>query len=438
MNIAVITILMMGSMMALLITGRQVVFVVGFIGVVFACLLWGVGGIDMSYYPFFDVMYTYMWITVPLFLFMGVILERSGVADALFDAIYKVMGGVSGGLGMGVMLICVLIAAMSGISLTATAAMGLIALPALIKRHYDKRMMTGAIQAGGALGFLIPPSIIFIVYGMIARVSIGKLWVAGVMPGILLSTMFLIYMGVRCHFHPELGPPIPVEERVNWKEKLRSLTGAILPVGLVFAVLGLIIMGVTSITESAGIGAVGSLVCAAIHRKLNWQLIRYGVEKGLVITCIAMWIVGTGFIFSKVYDGLGASAFVGQVMAGLPSPLFVLFAIMGIFFLLGCFLDDTALLLITAPIFLPLVHSFGWDPVWFGVLYVVNMQMAYLTPPFGYNLFMMKAVAPPGITLRDIYISVIPFVIIQGICLGLIIMFPQIALWLPSIVFPEG
>jgi len=311
----------------------------------------------------------------------------------------------------------------------------------MLKRKYNKLIVTGTVQAGGALGALIPPSVGFILYGIIASVSIGHLWLAGILPGILLASLYMTYIGIRCARNPELGPPLPPEERVGWGEKFRSLGAGIAPVILVFVVLGLLFMGVTSLIECAGIGAVGALVCAAIYRRLSWKMLTEIMDDTLLISSMVMWLVAAALLFSAVYDGLGAIHGVERILAVAGGGRWGTMIIMQLsFFLMGMVLDDTALLLIVAPLYIPIVANMGFSLVWYGVLYIINMQMAFLTPPFGYNLFLIKGLIPSvvpdsGITMGDLYRSIIPFVGIQAICLVIVMVFPQIALWIPSLYF---
>lgn len=446
MSVEFITIAMFGLMFLLLLTGLPLAFGLGAIGLAFTLWLWGgPAAADIVVHSTYKLMRMFILVAIPLFIFMGIILEMSGIADDLYGAIYKWMGGLRGGLAMGTIAICAIIAAMVGVSGAATVTMGYLALPSMVKRGYDKRMITGAIQAGGALGFLIPPSILAIIYGMLARVSIGKLFAAGVGPGFMLATFYIIYIGVRCHLQPHLGPAIPPEDRVGWREKIVSLRALILPSALIIMVLGFIIFGITSPTEASAAGAAGALICAAIHRRLNWAVFNEAVFRTARISAIILWVVVGALAFSTVYDGLGAAQLVEAFIGGLPlGPYGILILMQLSFFVLGTMLDDTAILFITLPVYVPLITFLGFDPVWFGILYIVNMQMAFLTPPFGYTLFYMLGIVKDlyrtgtiteEITIGDVYRSVWPFVALQGLGLAMIIIFPQIAMWLPELVF---
>jgi len=437
MSIELITIVMFASLLALLSTGRHIFIVIGAVAITTALALWGGGALDLAFYSASSFMSWFVLLCIPMFVFMGSVLSKSGVGDNLFDMVYKWTGGLPGGLGMGTIGICSMLAAMIGETGAATATTGIMALPAMLKRKYNKILVIGIILAGGALSILIPPSVVFIIYGIVARVSIGHLWVAGILPGILLAGMYVAYIGIRCRLNPTMGPPVPLEERASWGEKLRSLRSGIAPVILVFVVLGLLFMGVITLMECAAVGVVGALVCAAINRKLNWEVIKEARGVTLQVTSMCMWIVVTALLFSAVYDGLGATDLMAILLTRLGggNPYVVIGVMMLSFIILGMFMDETAILLIVAPLYIPMVASLGFSLVWFGVLFCLTVEMCYLTPPFGYNLFIMRGIAPKDITMRDIYRSIIPFLCIQLACLGLIIAFPQIALWLPRVFF---
>ena len=441
MSLEVIVVLMFTSMLLLLLTGRQIFIIVGAVGTISALTLWGVGGHNMPFISGYAYFKWYVLLALPPFIFMGLVIAKSGVADNLFQLLYLWMGPVRGGLAIADVGLVSLIAMMSGLTICATVVGSTISLPQMLKRKYDKRLATGVVLAGGGLGFLIPPSIIFIIYGMIAHVSIGHLWVAGILPGFLLATMYIIYIAIICRMQPHLGPALPPEERVSWGEKFRALRFGVLPILLIVVVLGLLFMGVTSLIECAAIGAVGAMVLAAINRRLTWKMLREVADETTKLTSTFIWILVAAILFSAVFDGLGARHVMEHMLMAVGGGRWGIIAMMmASFFLMGMVLDDTAMLLIVAPLYIPLVADLGFSLVWYGVLYVVNCQMAYVTPPFGYNLFILKSILPTvapdsGITTTDLYWSVIPFVVIQGACLAILIAFPQIALWLPSLVF---
>jgi len=431
---AMMTILMFGSLAVCLLTGLPLTFILGGVGVIFAVLLWGPDALGMMIYPTYNLMSYFILLAVPLFIYMGIILQKSGVADAMFGMVHSWSGGLRGGMAMGTVVICAIMAAMVGISGAATVTMGLIALPAMLKRGYNKILVTGTIQAGGALGFLIPPSIPFLVYGFVARVSVGKLFFGGVFPGLLLATFYIIYIAIRSNLQPELAPALPPEERVSWRQKFSDTKGLIPPLLLIAAVFGCIVAGITTISEAAVVGAVGAMVIALFNRRMSLGIVKDALYQTAKLSGMVMWIAAAAVVFGKIYSGLGAANLVEEVLLGTGlGPWGILIVMQLSFFVLGCFLDDTAILFICMPLYVPIVADLGFDLVWFGILYVVNMQMAFLTPPFGYNLFYMKGIVPKSITMGDLYRSVLPFIALQALGLIMVMIFPKIAMWLPEI-----
>ena len=375
-------------------------------------------------------------IAVPLFIFLAAVLERSGIADDLFAAIHQWFGGINGGLAMSVIVICAIITAMSGVSTAGVVTMGMIALPIMLKKGYHKTIAIGPILAGGVLGILIPPSVSFIVYGMLTHTSIGRLFAGGIIPGLILASLYISYIGLRCYFRPQDGPALPKEERVSLKEKLALSRGLILPILLIVSILGSIFAGIASPTEAAAVGAFGAVLCAAIRRRLTWQLLRDAALRTVTVNGMIMWILFGAFIFAATFIQTGGPTVVKDFVLGLQvAPIIVILVMQLSYFVLGCLVDEITILFITVPIYMPILIGLGFDPVWFGVLFIVNMQMAYLTPPFGFTLFYMRGIAPPGVTLMDIYRSIIPFIGLQWIGLLIVLFIPQVALWLPNTVF---
>lgn len=430
----VITAIMFSSMLLLMALGAPLAWALTICGVGSAYAIYGDGGLDLLISSTFSAMDNFLLVALPLFIFMGLVLQRSGITDDLFEMIHKLMGGLPGGLGIGTVIICALIAAMAGVSGAATVSLGIIALPAMLNRGYDKRLVTGTIMAGGALGFLIPPSVLMIIYAFLSRDSVGKLFAAGLMPGLMLATIYIFYILIRCRINPTLGPP--AEEQFTAAEKFKSLRFLIAPGLLIFTVLGCIIGGITSPSEASAIGAFGSLLIAGVQRRLSWDMMRYVMLSTTKLMGMLMWITIAAVFFSKIYVGVGAGAVVGELIEDYElSPNLVIIAMLVAYFVLGMFLDDFAIVFITVPLFVPIVRDLGFDTTWFAVLFILSMQSAYLTPPFGYNLFYMRSVAPKEVSIVDIYWGAIPFVGLQIIGLALVFLFPQIALWLPSILF---
>ncbi|MXQ06449.1 TRAP transporter large permease subunit [Alphaproteobacteria bacterium GH1-50] len=434
-----IAILMFSSMMLMLLTGQRVFGAIGFVAVVAALFLWGDrGGYDLGFSAAMKLMKWYPLLTLPMFIFMGYVLSESRIADDLYKMFHVWMGGLSGGLAVGTIGLMVLISAMNGLSVAGMAIGATIALPELLRRGYDKRMVTGVIQAGSSLGILVPPSVVLVLYAMIARQPVGQLWLAGILPGLMMAAMFVLYIVIRCRITPSLGPVLPKEDRdLPMAEKLRLLRAGLLPLFIFFAMMVPFVNGWTSLVESSAIGALAAFAAAVLKGRMTREVFENSVRNTLGITCMFMWIILAALAFGAVFDGLGAvraieSLFTEQLGFG---PWTILILMQLSFILMGTFLDDTAMLVIVAPLYVPLVDALGFDLIWYGVLYTITTQIAYMTPPFGYNLFLMRAMAPPEITLRDIYGSILPFVLVMVLALTVVMAFPQIALWLPGYVY---
>lgn len=430
-----IALLMFSSMMLMLLTGQRVFGAIGAVATVAALALWGTGGSELPFSAVMKLMKWYPLLTVPLFIYMGYIISESRLADDLYEAFHVWFGPLNGGLAIGTIVLMVIISAINGLSVAGMAIGATIALPELLRRGYDKLMVTGVIQAGSTLGILLPPSVVLVLYAMIARQPVGQLWLAGVFPGLLMAAMFVVYIVIRCRLQPQLGPALPPEERTHTLgQKLALARAGVAPLAIFASMTGIFIMGYASLVESAAFGAVAATLAAIAKGRLTAEVMETTLRKTLGITCMFMWIILAALCFGAVFDGLGAVKaierfFVGDL--GL-SPWEILILMQVSFLVMGMFLDDTAMLVIVAPLYIPLVRALGFDLVWYGVLYTITCQIAYITPPFGYNLFLMRAMAPPEVTLVDIYRSIVPFVGIMLLALVVIMAFPQIALWLPQ------
>ena len=439
MSYELIALLMFASMMLLLFSGQRVFGAVGFVAVIAALALWGDrGGFDIAFSQSIKLMRWYPLLTVPMFVFMGYILSESRIADDLYRMFHVWMGGLRGGLAIGTIGLMVLISAMNGLSVAGMAIGATIALPELLRRGYDKQMVTGVVQAGSSLGILVPPSVVLVLYAMIARQPVGQLWLAGVIPGLMMAAMFIIYIAIRCKLNPKLGPALSQEERdIPKAEKYRLLLSGLLPFAIFFAMMIPFVKGWTSLVESSAIGAMTAFVAACLKGRMNWNVFETSLKNTLGITCMFMWIILAALAFGAVFDGLGAVKAIESLFTeklGL-SPWMILILMQLSFILMGTFLDDTAMLVIVAPLYIPLVGALDFNLIWYGVLYTITTQIAYMTPPFGYNLFLMRAMSPPEITLKDIYRSIIPFVAVMVLALLIIMIFPQTALWLPQTVY---
>lgn len=435
-----IILFMFGCMLVLLASGQRVFAMIGAVGAAAALMLWGDGGSHMAFNASIKLLNWYPLLTLPMFIFMGYMLSESGIANDLYEMIHEYTAWIPGGLAIGTIILMVLISAINGLSVAGMAIGCSIALPEMLKRRYDKRMITGVIQAGSSLGILVPPSVVLVLYGMIARQPIGQLWLAGIIPGLIMAFFFVLYVAIRCYRNPELGPPISEDERSSFttRQRIKLLANGLIPLVLMVSVIGLFLTGVTSLVESSAIGASVSILIAICKRCLTRKILHETLRQTLNISSMFMWIILAALCFGAVFDGLGAVKAIEGLFIndwGL-SPWQVLILMQISFVIMGMFLDDTAMLVIVAPLYVPLVASLGFSPVWFGILYTITCQIAYITPPFGYNLFLMKAMAPKEVELKDIYASIVPFVIIMLVTLLLIMIFPQLTLWLPEVFMP--
>jgi tripartite ATP-independent transporter DctM subunit len=430
MSTELITVLLFGGLLSLLALGVPVAFALGGISVLISILLGGTGDLFIVATTTYREITDPGLITIPLFLLMGNFLVHSGISDRLFQALNQWLTGLRGGLAIVSVCVCVALAMCGGFG-PGIITMGLIAVPAMLKRSYNKSLALGSVMAGGVLGCIIPPSILMIVFGYISRVSIGRLFFGGAIPGFVCAILYIVYIIVRVHFQPELAPR-PDEEGTE-KRSWRSLKDILLPALLVVLVLGSIFMGIATPSEAAGVGAFGSFLICIIYRKLTWQVIRDSCLETMKISGMALWILIAATLFGVVYTSAGAQDMVMNLVEQVPVNRWLILGSMQVILLLfGMFMDDYAVVTICSPIFIPIATLLGFDPIWFSVVFILNMQVSYLTPPFGWALILMKGVAPPEVQTRDIWQAVPPFVGIQLIVLILTMLFPQLALWLPG------
>jgi tripartite ATP-independent transporter DctM subunit len=436
MSIEWLTLLFFAALLIFLLMGLPLAFVLGGVSVIFLYFTWGPQAFYMVASQTWGAMNKFTLVAIPLFVFMAMILERAGVANDLYEMMYLWFGPVKGGLAIGTVVICAIFAAMCGISGAAVVSMGTIALPSMLNRNYDKELAVGCINSGGGWGILIPPSIIMILYALISGESVGRLFAGGVFPGLVLLVLVSAYIFIRCHFQPHLGPALPKEERGDWGRKIKTLKAVLMPMIIVLMVLGSIIGGITTPTEAAAMGVLGSIISGLAYRQLTWALVKEAAMRTFRLTGMIMWILFGAYCFSSAYHGMGGPALIEGLMEFIPGGRWgsIIF-IQAVIFLLAMVLDPAGIMMICVPVFLPIVKAHGFDPLWFGILFTINMEIGYMTPPFGFNLFYMKAIVPPHITMGDIYRSVIPFTIVESAGLALIMIFPQIALWLPGKVF---
>jgi len=433
-SIELLSILFVLVFAAILLTGLPLAFATGAVAVIFAVALFGWPGLTLVVSRVFTLMGNYVLVSVPLFIFMACVLERAGIAEAIFRAAYVWSGRIRGGLAVAVIISCALMASMVGVIGAEIVTMGVVALPAMLARGYKKELALGSICAGGGLATLIPPSVVFIMYGLTAGVSIGQLYVAGIVPGLMLAAMYIAYIVIRCKFRPEWAPPASEEElSITLKEKVALLRELVLPGLVAFSVLGTLYLGWATPTEAAGVGVLGAVVAMWWNGKFSWQRLRLAAEDTAKVTIMLYWLFFGSSALIGVYTLAGGTKLIQDVLTSLPvGPIGVILLIQLVWIVLGCFIDWIGILLLTAPIFVPVVIALGYDPVWMGVLFCMNMQISYISPPFGPAAFYLKGVVPANIALTDIFRSIWPYLGLQFVALGLVIAFPQIALWLPS------
>jgi tripartite ATP-independent transporter DctM subunit len=435
MSIEWVTVLMFGGMLALLMLGLPLAFVTGLIGTVFCVFLFGVDGLQLVATRIYSFMSEYALVSVPMFVMMASIMERSGVAKDLFNSMRVWAGRLPGGLAIQTMVAATIMGAMTGIIGGEIVLLGLIALPQMLRLGYDKKLAIGTICAGGSLGTMIPPSIVLIIYGLTVNVPIGDLFTANLVPGLILSAVYMLYIFARCRIDPKLGPPAPEHEHNrSIAHKLGLMKSLLLPMLVIASVLGTIYTGIASVTEAAAMGVVGTMIASAFRGELNWPIVRDSARITLDTCGMLLWLSFGATAMIGVYNLAGGPGFIRDLFTGFNlSPTGTVIVMMAILVVLGCIMDWVGICLLTMPIFVPIVTGMGYDPVWFGVLFCLNMQISYLSPPFGPAAFYLKGVAPPEISLNDIFASVWPFIILQAIVMLLVLFVPDIALWLPRL-----
>jgi len=431
MGIETITLLILVAMIGLMLLGMPLAWVTMTLAV--GCTLFWLGppGLPLVASRVYGFVSEYVFVAVPLFVLMACILERSGVARDLYRAMHVFAGRLPGGLAVQTTLVAVVMAAMTGIIGGEIVLLGLIALPQMLRVGYDRKLAIGTICAGGSLGTMIPPSVVLILYGLTANVSISDLFLAGFTPGLMLGSLYIGYVVLRCTLDPRLGPPAPPEDlAMSAGEKLALLKGLILPLMIVVWVLGSIYGGIASVTESAGVGACGAIASAWWRRELTWELLRGALVQTMTTVGVLLWLAFGANALIGIYNIMGGTGYVRGLISGLPfAPIGIVLVMMAILLVLGMFMDWIGILLLTMPIFVPVATGLGFDPVWFGILFCMNMQASYLTPPFGPAAFYLKSVAPPEIDLHTIFAGVLPFVLLQVTGLLIVLLFPQLALW---------
>ncbi|MBI2831006.1 MAG: TRAP transporter large permease subunit [Chloroflexi bacterium] len=426
--------LIMGSLVLALALGIPVAFSLIGVALIFALVLLGTSGLFMLITATWHQISSEVMLAIPLFVLMATILEFSGIGKGLFNAAYKWFGGLRGGLAIAVVLVCTLLAAITGLGATGVVIMGVLGLPEMYKRGYDKNLALGCIPAAGSLGPIIPPSVYMVILAVMAEQSVGRVFMGGVFPGLLIAALFCIYIAIRSTVQPGYAPGIPRDERASWKEKLVLLKGLVLPILLILAVLGTIYGGIATPTEAASIGAAGALLVSIVHRQFSWQNIVKAVSSSLLLTSLIMWIAIGGVFFAGVLRASGVANVIHDSIAGLPLSASAMLALMLVIALaLGCFIDGLAIIMISIPIFVPIAQGLGINPVFFVVVYTIAIVIGLITPPFGMNLFYLKGIAPDE-KIGDIYRASVPFCILMIAALFIIVAFPEIVTWLPDMM----
>lgn len=434
----IVTSLMFGGVLSLVLTGFPIGFVIGSVGLIFGYLLFG-GDITshILYTRLYSLSLNYPYLAVPLFTFMGVVLQKSGIVEELYETLYETLSGFRGGLAVVTIVFGTVLAACLGVITASVTILTLIAMEPMVKRGYDKSLAAGTVCAGGTLGILIPPSIMLVVYGPQAGLSVGKMFMAAFLPGLLLSSLYIAYIVIRCYLHPEVGPSISLEKRqVSSIQKISKLLRSLLPpVLLILAVLGTIFTGIAPPTEAAAMGSLAAVLLTIAYRKFSWHLVKHAAIETLRISAFVVLIAGMCYAFVGVFMSAGCGEVVSNVIMSVPGGRWASFAVvMLIVFLLGMFIEWIGIVFIIVPIFTPIIKALGFDPLWAGMMICINLQMAFLTPPMAMSIFVCRGTAPAelGITMNDIIKGVIPFVIIIMFSLILCTIFPQIITWLPA------
>jgi tripartite ATP-independent transporter DctM subunit len=436
-NIELLTLILFASLFLLLATGFPISFAAGAVAVVFAIALWGTDHLSIIGSAAYSSLTNVNLVAIPLFIFLGWVFRFSGIGDDLFETVYIWLGRIPGGLAMGCLMISVLLGAICG-DLAATIFMlATIVLPAMLKRGYDKYLATGCVMVGGLLGIIVPPSIETIVYCTTIGESVGKMYLATFVPALIMASMYILYIGIRCRLNPKLGPPAYPERKIDWGARITSLKSIALPMLLILFIMGGIYGGVMSPLEASSVGAVGALVVAAVYRRLNWQILKDSVYNTFTVSGFLVWILMGVGCFTSVYQGIGAPDLAVQVAKAIPGGGWGTIAVMQVSLVgLGTVMDDWAIILIFGPIFVSVVKTLGFSALWYGAAFLVNMQIALLTPPYGFALFIMRAAAPNeyNITMLDIYRSALPFIGAAVLSLIIVLAFPVLTTFLPNLI----
>ena len=424
------TYVLVASIFILLLSGQPLAWVTGLVALAFTFGWFGDNALPLVTARIFGFITEYSLVAIPMFILMAALLDRSGIAKDLFNGMRVLAGRLPGGVAIQTLIVAILLAAMSGVIGGEIVLLGILALPQMLRLGYDRNLSIGVVCAGGSLGTMMPPSIVLIIYGLVGGVSIADLFVAAITPAMLLLGCYIAYVLIKCLRDPSLGPPMSKEEHAE-ESVTDAIKSLIAPGFIVFAVLGSIYTGVASITEAAALGVSSVLIISLLRRELNTRMLQESLTHTLETCGMIIWIGIAAAVLVGVYNLMGGNRFVAQAILGIDAaPVVIIMVMMAILLVLGMFLDWIGIALLTLPIFVPIIKQLGYDPIWFGVLFAVNMQVSYLTPPFGPAAFYLESVAPPEITLKHIYTALLPFIALQMLVLMLLLFFPQIATWM--------
>lgn len=433
MSSTAILIAMFGGLSLFLLSGLPVAFVLGGLSVLFTVLLWDSSALVVLVLQMFDTTQSEALLGIPLYIFMALLLQRSDVIRDLYVAMELWFGRLRGGLAIGTVVICLVMAAMTGVVGAAVTAMGILALPEMIKRGYDPRLAAGTICASGTLGILIPPSVLTIVYSVTAQVSIGQMLIAGIVPGVMLGLLYIGYIVVVGLVRPESVPVPQDARRATWGEKFASLTSLILPAMIIVMVLGSIFFGVATPTEAAAVGVLGAAISTLLRGRLTVHTLWDCALQTTRTTGMILWITLGAKAYVAIFTGLGGADTLFSLLEGVDaSPYIVLAIMMLILVFLGTVLDEIGIILLTVPVFLPVIQFYGFDQIWFGVLFALTIQMGYISPPFGYTLFYIKGTLPPSVSMAMVYRGILPFFLLQVVGVLICVAFPELVTWLPD------
>jgi tripartite ATP-independent transporter DctM subunit len=437
MSIGLLTILLFLAVLFVFSLGAPVGFALGGVAMLFGLLTWGPQSFNIIPPTAMSGISSFILLALPLFIFMGQILLKSGLGEAMFHAIHVLMGRIRGGLAIGVIAVCSIMGAMVGIIGAGIMTAGTVAIPPMLARGYNKHLALGSVMAGGGMGILIPPSIPMIVFASVTNTSIGRMFAGGIIPGLIMASLFMAYIGIRCYIQPEMGPVLQrSEDKTKGREILIAVRDAGLAFGLIFLVLGSILAGAATPTEAAAIGSVGAILIAVLYRRFNWRVLKEASIGSMRLTAICIWILIGATVFSNFHMLMGAGRLLKSVTLEMGlGPWGVILLMQLSMLVMGFIMDEFIIVLICAPLFTPIAVSLGFDPIWFGILMILNMEIAIQTPPYGFALFYLKGVAPPGITMMDIYKSIGPFLAIKFLVLILCMALPDIITWLPNLLF---